>query len=178
VSDLVTRAIDFAAKAHEGQRRKYTDEPYINHPLAVLRLVQSVGASEEAQAAAVLHDVVEDCGVEFETLNKTFGAPVSWLVWALTECRHRPSNPQFDGVDHYNPKMNRKARKEIDRQHLAASNSEAQTIKLADIIDNTSSIREHDPSFAKVYLAEVRELLKVLTKGNRSLWERADEITK
>ena len=180
MGELVNKAIEFATKAHEGQVRKYTGEPYINHPLAVLKLVQSVDASEETQAAAVLHDVVEDCGVKFETLTKTFGAPVSWLVWALTECRHRPSDLQYTELAEpfkYVPGMNRKARKEVDRHFLAMSTPSAQTIKLADIIDNTSSIREHDTNFAKVYLSEVRELLKVLTKGNQSLWEKANEIT-
>jgi hypothetical protein len=53
---------------------------------------------------------------------------------------------------------------------LAVASPEAQTIKLADLIDNTSSIVERDPDFARVYLYEQAELMKVLTKGNPFLY--------
>ena len=50
---------------------------------------------------------------------------------------------------------------------------EAKTIKLADLIDNTKSIVEHDPRFAKVYLEEKRLLLEVLKDGDETLWQQA-----
>ena len=63
--DLEQRALAFARRAHESidHRRKYTDEPYIVHPIAVAELVKSVPHTPEMVAAAYLHDVVEDTPV-------------------------------------------------------------------------------------------------------------------
>ncbi|WP_274872826.1 HD domain-containing protein, partial [Serratia marcescens] len=58
---LAERARRYATKAHAAidQRRKYTDDPYIVHPQAVMELVRSVPHTEEMLAAAWLHDTVE-----------------------------------------------------------------------------------------------------------------------
>lgn len=157
---LVDRAIACAARAHQGQTRKYTGEPYITHPLAVACAVASVTDEVEIIAAAVLHDVVEDTAVTLDEIRAEFGDRVADLVGWVTDV----SKPE-DG--------NRAARKAIDREHLAAAPAEAQTIKLADLIDNTASIVERDPAFARVYLREKTELLAVLTKGDPRLLARA-----
>ena len=59
---IITQALTFAYNAHKliDQRRKYTDEPYIVHPIAVADIVEQYGGSENQIAAALLHDVVED----------------------------------------------------------------------------------------------------------------------
>ena len=61
----------------------------------------------------------------------------------------------------------------MDRQRLAESSREVQTIKVADLIDNTPSIVQHDPDFARVYLREKRDLLNVLTLADQDLVDRA-----
>jgi len=61
----------------------------------------------------------------------------------------------------------------MDRQRLADSSREVQTIKVADLIDNTPSIVQHDPDFARVYLREKRDLLNVLTLADQDLVDRA-----
>lgn len=155
---LVPRAQAFAAAAHAavGQVRKYTFAPYIEHPAAVAKIVQTVPHTAEMVAAAWLHDVVEDTGVTSQQIAAEFGTAVGELVFWLTD----QSRPE-DG--------NREARKAIDRAHSAAAPPEAQTIKLADLIDNTASIKEHDPGFAEVYRREKRQLLEVMTKGDPAL---------
>jgi (p)ppGpp synthase/HD superfamily hydrolase len=152
----------FATAAHAavGQLRKYTFEPYIVHPAEVAGIVAEAGGTPEMIAAAWLHDTVEDTGVTSELIRAEFGDEVATLVGWLTDV----SRP-----DH----GNRAARKAVDRAHTAAAPAEAQTIKLADLICNTKSIVAHDPKFAVTYLAEKRELLEVMTKGNPSLRERA-----
>lgn len=150
----------FARQAHAGQKRKYTGEPYINHCKEVANIVRSVGGSEEMICAAWLHDVVEDCGTTFEQLRATFPDRVVELVEELTDVS-KPS----DG--------NRKVRKALDREHSASASPEGQTIKLADLISNTSSIVERDPDFAVVYLREKEALLAVMTKGHPELYQRA-----
>ncbi len=161
-NDLEKRALDFATKAHASidQRRKYTGEPYIVHPIAVAELVRSVPHTPEMIAAAYLHDVVEDTPVSIDEVRREFGEEVATLVDWLTDV----SRPQ-DGT--------RRIRKELDRQHSAKAPAEAQTIKLADLIDNTLSIRDRDPHFWRVYKREKLALLEVLTRGDRHLWKKA-----
>jgi len=57
------KAVDFAVEAHEGQKRKRSDTPYIYHPLNLACHALSMGIREDAVIAAILlHDVIEDCG--------------------------------------------------------------------------------------------------------------------
>jgi (p)ppGpp synthase/HD superfamily hydrolase len=160
---MIHRAISFATDAHAGQVRKYTGDPYIEHPLSVMAILQSVNADEELLIAAVLHDVVEDTPVELETVEAVFGERVAQLVDDLTD-RSRPD----DG--------NRRVRKQIDLEHTAQASPDAKTIKLADLIDNTGNIVQHDPGFAKRYMKEKQNLLQVLTEGHPELWSRANAI--
>lgn len=164
--DIIEKARVFATAAHSAVRqvRKHTGEPYINHPAELVELLREHGiADQQMLAAAWLHDVVEDTGISLEVIRAEFGACVATLVEGLTDV----SKPE-DG--------NRKTRKAIDRAHTAAQSPACKTIKLADLISNTRSIVERDPEFAKVYLAEKRELLEVLYDGDSRLWELASSI--
>jgi hypothetical protein len=71
---------------------------------------------------------------------------------------------------------NRAARKAIDRAHTASASAAAKTLKLADLIDNSRSILERDPGFARVYIEEKRLLLEVLREGDPTLWGTAARI--
>ena len=55
------------------------------------------------------------------------------------------------------------------REHLAGSSYEGASIKLADMIDNSSSVAEHDPAFAAGYLAEMRRIVPELGHGHPEL---------
>lgn len=138
------------------QRRKYTNEPYINHPAAVVDLVRSVPHTKAMICAAWLHDVVEDTPMTLGVVEKFMGREVAELVEMLTDV----SRPE-DG--------NRSSRKAVDKAHTAKASNSAKTIKLADLIDNTRSIVKHDPKFAEVYLAEKAALLHVLVGGDETL---------
>lgn len=160
MSPLVDRALAFASIAHDGQLRKYSGEPYIVHPIEVMKIVMTVDHDDAMLSAALLHDVVEDTEVTIEEIEQAFGPDIADLVSDLTDVS-RPA----DG--------NRKARKTLDREHSATASARAQTIKLADLISNSSDITRNDPSFAKVYLAEKRLLLKVLVLGDKILHKKA-----
>ena len=163
--DMVEKARVFATAAHAavGQVRKYTGEPYIVHPFEVAMMVRQVGGTPEMVAAAFLHDTVEDTDVNMETIEREFGPEVAEIVFFLTDV----SRPEHG---------NRATRKAMDRAHIAKADARAQTIKLADLISNCSSIVKYDPEFAKVYLEEKRLLLEVLTKGDKILLDRARKI--
>ena len=146
-------ALTYATAAHAavGQMRKYTDEPYIVHPIRVGDIVDKFGGTDEMMMAAYLHDVVEDTAVSIDNIHDMFGPVVARIVDGLTDV----SVPE-DG--------NRAVRKAIDRQHSADARYEAQFVKCADIMDNASDIGDNDPSFNVIYRKEMVLLLEVLDK--------------
>lgn len=162
---MIKRASQFAKAAHAAidQRRKYTREPYIIHPAAVAKLVASVSDDEAMICAAWLHDVVEDTAVTIAEIETQFGDDIAALVADLTDV-----STAADG--------NREARKLVDLMHTKAASPRAKTVKLADLIDNSASIQQHDPGFARIYMAEKRRLLGVLREGDRRLYAMATEI--
>src|SRR5262249_15427475 len=82
--DLVARAFVFAATAHEGQQRR-SGEPFINHPFGVAKICAELQLDDEAIAAALLHDVVEDTGATVEDVRAEFGDEVATLVEGVTK---------------------------------------------------------------------------------------------
>lgn len=146
---MVQRALAFASKAHETQVRKYTGEPYIYHPIDVAAtLVEYLGEKVPAewQAAALLHDVVEDCGVTFTELRREFGDNVATLVMHLTDLVTTEQG-------------NRDTRKFMEAVRIGTAPAAAQLIKIADLISNSRSIFAHDPDFSVVYLREKQRTL-------------------
>lgn len=159
---MIKKAMEFAMSAHEGQVRKYSGEPYIIHPANVAYILSEIYCDDNMIAAAWLHDTVEDTHVTISDIYREFGDDIANLVDDLTDI----SKPE-DG--------NRSVRKQKELEHTACASERAKTIKLADLIDNTDSILE-DPEFAKIYMAEKRELLKVLVKGDKYLYDKAKQI--
>jgi (p)ppGpp synthase/HD superfamily hydrolase len=84
---LTRSALEFAAARHTGQRRAADRAPFILHPLEVAQLLRGRGYGDDVVAAAVLHDVIEDAGVDHEELEERFGARVAELVSAVSEPR-------------------------------------------------------------------------------------------
>ena len=155
-----------ATNAHEGQTRKYTDEPYIEHPLAVGRMVWGLlrasesEARKEAQyttpvfsvdavlAAAVMHDTVEDTSITIAQVERLLGPVVAGYVWYLTD------PPVCVG--------NRATRKALSLERLSNAPPEVRLIKMCDIVHNRMSIAEHDPKFYKTFLRETNALLDAM----------------
>jgi GTP pyrophosphokinase len=81
---LVKEAYEFAAKAHRGQVRK-TGEPYVEHPLNAAMILAELNLDAETLAAALLHDVPEDCDISLEEIGAKFGLPVVKLVDGVTK---------------------------------------------------------------------------------------------
>lgn len=82
--ELVERARAYCIRAHEGQTRR-SGAPYSTHPIAVAEILAREGVDDpEILAAACLHDVLEDCPVDRETLAREFGERVARLVEELT----------------------------------------------------------------------------------------------
>lgn len=127
MSDLVFQAITYAAQCHEGQYRKGTEIPYIVHPLGMLRALARLGAPVHLQAAAVLHDVVEDTDATLEDIAQRFGQRVAGLVEGATE-----KDKSLGWIE----------RKQAAVSHAQASQDvELIVLKCVDKLDNLNDIR-------------------------------------
>ena len=83
--ELVSEAVAFAVKAHDGMRRKKSDIPYILHPMEAAVIVGTMTSDQNVIAAAALHDVVEDAEISIEDIEVKFGKRVRELVESETE---------------------------------------------------------------------------------------------
>lgn len=83
---MLNEAIALAVKAHEGQTRMDGKTPYIMHPFAVMNILTEMGytGSDKLLAAAVLHDVLEDCGAEYDAIISQLDPTVHLWVSCLT----------------------------------------------------------------------------------------------
>ena len=92
--ELVSEAIAFAVKAHDGMRRKKEEAPYILHPMEAAVIVGTMTNDQHLIAAAALHDVVEDAGITIEEIEEKFGTRVRELVESETEDKRADLPPE------------------------------------------------------------------------------------
>ena len=110
--DLIRQAYEFAAEAHEGQKR-LSGDPYISHPLETAGILADLQMDVKSVAASLLHDVIEDGHVELEKVAKTFGKEVAQLVDGVTKLKLADFEPR-------EPDSDQEARK---RRHVEHSRS-------------------------------------------------------
>ena len=96
-SGLLIRAFDFACKNHSMQVRR-SGEPYILHPLAVATILTELQMNDTVLAAALLHDVIEDCGVSVDDLAAEFGPEIAQLVDGVTKLKLADGTVAFDKI--------------------------------------------------------------------------------
>lgn len=137
------RAFQFAAKKHAGQTRKASSTPYIAHLMGVASLVLEFGGDEDVAIAALLHDVVEDCGGApiLEEVRWKFGSRVAKIVDGCTDSDTEPKPPWRE-------------RKETYIEHLRSADAETRLVSAADKLNNVRSI-----------LSDYREV-------GESIWDR------
>lgn len=154
--DIIDRAKLFAETAHEGQMRKWSDQPFIEHPRRVAERVSKLKDSDENMvAAAWLHDTIEDCpNVKWSDIIKGFNEDVFIIVSGLTA----PSQIYLEYTH-----LLRAERKAMDREHFASQPLRVRTIKAIDRIDNLSDSYNAPARFmVKKFLPESRLLADVL----------------
>ena len=123
------RAFLFAAEKHSGQTRKASTIPYIAHLMGVASLVLEAGGDEDLAIAALLHDVVEDCGGApmLKEVRRRFGARVAKVVDGCTDAYAIPKPPWRD-------------RKENYIRHLKNEGPDTRLVSAADKLNNVRSI--------------------------------------
>ena len=92
--ELVSEAIAFAVKAHDGMRRKKSNAPYILHPMEAAVIVGTMTDDQNLIAAAALHDVVEDADITIDKIEEKFGRRVRELVESETEDKRADLPPE------------------------------------------------------------------------------------
>lgn len=133
--ELIGRAYDVAAKMHEGQLRK-SGEPYLIHPMAVVKILAELGMDEDTLVAGLLHDVVEDTEYTNEQLRQEFGEEVELLVDGVTKI----------GSLQYENKEERQA-ETLRKMFLAMSKDiRVLIIKLVDRLHNLRTINYMTPN--------------------------------
>ncbi len=80
----ITQAYEFAQKCHEGQTR-LSGEPFVEHPLQTALILADLQLDAATIASALLHDVIEDCGVRPAELESKFGPEITKLVDGTTK---------------------------------------------------------------------------------------------
>ena len=93
-AQLVRRAYYYSEQAHYGQTRR-SGEPYVTHPLAVASILARMHMDAQSLMAALLHDVIEDTGVNKEDIGAQFGEEVAELVDGVSKLTH----VEFDSVE-------------------------------------------------------------------------------
>jgi (p)ppGpp synthase/HD superfamily hydrolase len=162
------KLLDFVKKQHEGQIRKYTGEPYWHHVVAVSELASRYEKAEFTTEIALCHDLFEDTVCQYDCLYNHLLSIGYNLREASEICVGVESLTDKYTKENY-PSTNRKNRKDMEAQRLGGNIPFIQSIKYADLINNTSSIVEHDPNFAKTYLEEKRNVLQHMRQGNVDL---------
>jgi (p)ppGpp synthase/HD superfamily hydrolase len=123
------QALLFATRKHAGQIRKGTPAPYISHLMGVAGLVLEAGGDEDLAIAALLHDVVEDCGGApmLEEIRHRFGKRVAHVVEGCTDTDLDPKPPWRE-------------RKENYIKHLRTADADVRLVSAADKVHNSRHI--------------------------------------
>ena len=118
-------ATDFAAKKHSAQRRKGGDQPYIEHPIGVARVLSDVGVDDvEVLCAALLHDTIEDTDTTWAELSEHFPSRVVEIVREVTDDKS----------------LSKGQRKRNQVEHAKSASKGARLVKLSDKLYNVGSL--------------------------------------
>lgn len=161
---MLSKAILFATSCHRGQQRRGNKLPYIVHPMAVASNVRKYVTGDKLETlmvAALLHDVVEDCGVELKRIENEFNTEVESIVSELTS---DPAQIALVGKTKY-----------LQEKMLHMSDN-ALTVKLCDRLDNLQDLEDSDKERSESYVQSTLDILeylkrnRVLTPTNRELF--------
>ena len=137
---VINKAFKFAEKCHEGQFRK-TGDPYIVHPIYTAIYLANMRMDSQTISAALMHDVIEDCGVTYDEIESLFGKEVAGLVDGVTKLPTLKISSKNNLTSN-----NQIARAATIRKLLVATSEDARVIliKLADRLHNMETLHALD----------------------------------
>ena len=153
---LVEQAYEFAEAQHAGQHRK-SGEPYIEHPLNAALFLADLRQDSATLAAALLHDVIEDCGMSKEDLSGMFGAEVSRLVDGVTKLTRLDLLTENRSAEEISDSH---AQAESIRKMLVAMAEDVRVvvIKLADRLHNMQTLAPLPPARQRAIAQETLDI--------------------
>ena len=160
---LVRRAYEFAAAAHNGQRRKSGD-PYVTHPLSVAGIIAELKLDVASVCAGLLHDCVEDTSATVDQLADTFGKEIAFLVDGVTKLGKLPySTREEQQADNF-------------RKMLLAMARDIRVIlvKLCDRLDNMRSLRHLPPEKQEQIATETMQIYAPLANRLGIQWVKVE----
>lgn len=162
----IEEALVFAARSHEGQRRR-SGMPYTEHTFEVARILAENGMDEATVQAGVLHDTIEDTDVSVEEIEERFGREVAFLVEGVTKIAMLPSQSR------------EQRQAETFRKMLLSMARDPRVIliKFADRLHNLRTLRYMNPDKRRSIAAETLEVYAPLAHRfglGRIKWELED----
>jgi (p)ppGpp synthase/HD superfamily hydrolase len=156
-TNMVLRAISFAARAHQGQLRKDRVTPYFAHPLRVMTVLATVFQVDDPEllATAALHDTIEDTNTDRDELDRQFGGRVAQYVALLS-------------------KDKRQLEEEREARYyagLAKAPVGVKLCKLADVYDNLIDSLGLSPDARKKTVCKGRELVRMFRDDLEEQWQ-------
>ena len=166
-----SKLFEYIKSKHGDQKRKYSGAPYWTHLWAVAEIVSVYGNDQMEVEVALCHDLIEDTDATYADLEDQLNA----LQYTEVELNYILKGVEdltdvFVSSDY--PTLNRRKRKELEAERLLGISGHSQTVKYADIIDNTASILAEDPGFSRVYMGEITRYILKLNQGNPELYQR------
>lgn len=158
----ITNALDVAKKAHQGQTRKGSDQPYLAHLLRTALILLELAEQKHNAAvicAGLLHDVAEDTGVTANDVEDDFGHQVGDMVRALTHPALKDGETKFERNMRY-------------LEHLRWEGRDSHIVKSADRLDNLLSMEgAFTPERRAEYLTESEDaVLPLVLASNTALY--------
>lgn len=168
---VILRAYERAAKAHEGQLRQ-SGEPYMIHCLAVAQILSELRLDAEAISAALLHDVIEDTNITLEDLETEFGIAIARLVDGVTKMDKLPTD--VEGMK--SGKAGNREAETLRKLFLAMGNDmRVVLIKLADRLHNMRTLGYLPPDRQRRMARETMDIFAPL--ANRlGIWQMKWEL--
>lgn len=153
------KALQFAIEKHWDQKRTNGD-PYIMHPIRVAELLREAGLEIEhlSVIAALLHDVIEDCGVGYGQIRHEFGTEVADIVAALTD----------------DNRLSREDRWADMAERIGNADWKVQIVKLADRFDNITDEVPWNDKRHRRYLEATTKLLDAVSP--HVPWDEVGEL--
>ena len=174
----VTEAYEFARLSH-GEQKRMSGEPYIVHPVATAQHLAAMRLDSTTIIAALLHDVMEDCNVSYDTLRSKFGNEVAHLVDGATKLKHLDglANGSQMAKQRENPENRRSANL---RKMLVAMAQDVRVIliKLSDRLHNMQTLKYLPENRRKRIARETLDIHAPLAHRlgmNEIKWQLEDE---
>ncbi|MFZ1865936.1 MAG: bifunctional (p)ppGpp synthetase/guanosine-3',5'-bis(diphosphate) 3'-pyrophosphohydrolase [Polyangiales bacterium] len=162
-TDLINKAYVYSARMHDGQMRKSGDV-YFTHPVAVADIIADMRLDASSVCAALLHDVVEDCGIELSEVEGVFGEEVAFLVDGVTKL----------GKVNFASREDRQAESFRKMVVAMARDIRVLLVKLADRLDNMRTLEHMSPAAQERIARETLEIYAPLAGRLGIQWLKAE----